>query len=151
MDLKRKEHVPCERLYFGISHSKRRHHVTVVIFFVTSLLKISSSLKILFLFSFLWSSSFIIQKDPWVGTAIFWIEGVLTPIISLGGIAGDDDDGGGDDDDDGDDDENSNDLFMMNCFHFTMIQEMSSASSSSQSATAPLTSSQASQIFLFVW
>ena len=41
----------------------------------------------------------IIKKDPWVGSAIFWIEGVLTPIISLGGIAGDDDDDCDDDDD----------------------------------------------------
>ena len=45
----------------------------------------------------------IIQQDQWVGAAIFWIEGVLTPIISLCGIAGDDDD---DDDVDGNDDGN---------------------------------------------
>ena len=52
--------------------------------------------------------------QPWVESAIFWIEGVATPGISIGGLLGeddyydeDDDDYDYDDDEDVDDDDDS--------------------------------------------
>ena len=52
------------------------------------------------------------DQDPWVESAIFWIEGVATPGISIAGLLGEantDTDNDDDDDNDNDNDGDDND------------------------------------------